>query len=78
MEKLRMGILSTGNIAAVMADTIRQMEDVELYAVASRNQEKAGVFAKKFGFQKAYGTYEELAADENVDLVYVATPISEH
>lgn len=78
MKKLRMGILSTGGIAAVMADTIRQMEDVEMYAVASRTLEKAEAFAAKFGFEKAYGTYEEMAADENVDLVYVATPISEH
>lgn len=78
MEKLRVGVLSTGNIAATMAETLRCMEDVELYAVASRCQEKADAFAKKYGFEKAFGTYEEMAADEKIDLVYVATPISEH
>lgn len=78
MKKLRMGVLSTGNIAATMAQTLGCMEDVELYAVASRSQEKADVFAARFGFEKAYGTYEEMAADGKVDLVYVATPISEH
>ena len=78
MEKLRVGVLSTGNIAATMAETLRCMEDVELYAVASRCQEKADAFAEKYGFEKAFGTYEEMAADEKVDLVYVATPISEH
>lgn len=78
MEKLRVGVLSTGNIAATMAETLRCMEDVELYAVASRCQEKADAFAEKYGFEKAFGTYEEMAADEKVDMVYVATPISEH
>ena len=78
MEKLRVGVLSTGNIAATMAETLRCMEDVELYAVASRCQEKADAFAEKYGFEKAFSTYEEMAADEKVDLVYVATPISEH
>ena len=45
MEKLRVGVLSTGNIAATMAETLRCMEDVELYAVASRCPEKADAFA---------------------------------
>lgn len=48
------------------------------YAVASRNIEKAQAFAGKFGASRAYGSYEELVADEQVDLVYVATPMSEH
>ena len=78
MEKLRVGILSTGNIAATMAGTVAQMEEAEVYAVASRTREKAEAFAARFGAKKAYGSYEELAADDQVDLVYVATPISEH
>ena len=78
MQKIRVGVLSTGNIAATMAKTLGFMEDVEMYAAASRCLEKAEAFAEEYGFEKAYGTYEEMAADENVDLVYVATPISEH
>lgn len=78
MQKIRVGVLSTGNIAATMAKTLGCMEDVEMYAAASRCLEKAEAFAEEYGFEKAYGTYEEMAADENVDLVYVATPISEH
>ena len=78
MEKLRVGILSTGNIAATMAGTVAQMEEAEVYAVASRTRKKAEAFAARFGAEKAYGSYEELAADDQVDLVYVATPISEH
>lgn len=78
MKKLKVGILSTGNIAGVMAVTLNGMKEAELYAVASRNIEKAQAFAGKFGASRAYGSYEELVADEQVDLVYVATPMSEH
>ena len=74
MEKLRVGILSTGNIAATMAKTIEQMQEAEVCAVASRNQEKAEQFAQRFRIPRAYGSYGELAKDESIDVVYVATP----
>lgn len=78
MKKLKMAILGAGGIASTMAGTISRMEQVECYAVGSRSLEKAQVFAQKFGFQKAYGSYEELVRDEEVELVYIATPHSEH
>ena len=78
MEQLRVGILSTGNIAATMANTVAKMKEARVYAVASRSLEKAENFAQRFQIEKAYGSYEEMAADENVDLVYVASPMSEH
>ena len=78
MKKLKMAILGAGGIASTMAKTISQMEQVECYAVGSRSLEKAQAFAQKFGFQKAYGSYEELVKDEEVELVYIATPHSEH
>ncbi len=78
MKKLKMAILGAGGIASIMAKTISQMEQVECYAVGSRSLEKAQAFAQKFGFQKAYGSYEELVKDEEVELVYIATPHSEH
>ena len=78
MEKLRVGILSTGNIAATMAGTVKQMKEARVCAVASRNLEKAEKFAERFEIPKAYGSYEELAKDEELDVVYVATPMSEH
>lgn len=78
MEKLRVGILSTGNIAETMAGTICKMEEAQVYAVASRTKEKAEAFAEKYGAQKAYSSYEEFAKDENIDVVYVATPMSAH
>ncbi|MGN0844058.1 MAG: Gfo/Idh/MocA family protein [Kiritimatiellia bacterium] len=74
----RIGILGCGNIASIMAKTIQQMHSFELYAVASRSLDRAKAFAAKWNASIACGSYEELAANPNVDLVYVATPHSEH
>ena len=62
----------------MMAKTVNGMEDVILYAIASRTEEKAKAFAEEYGTEKAYGSYEAMLQDKNVDLVYVATPHSEH
>ena len=78
MSKLRIGLMGAGNISGVMAKTVKGMKDVSLYAIASRKQEKAEAFAKKYGVKKAYGSYEEMLRDKKVDLVYIATPHSEH
>ena len=72
------GILGSGNIAGIMAGTINKMKNVRVYAVASRQQVHADVFAGKYGCKKAYGSYADLVADKKVDLIYVATPHSEH
>lgn len=77
--KLKIAILGAGNIASCMAKAVSGiLEEVEPYAIASRNLEKAEAFAKRWGFRKAYGSYEALVNDPNVDLVYVATPHSHH
>ena len=78
MEKIRVGLLGAGNISGVMAETLQQMKEAELYAIASRSLAKAKDFAAEYGVKKVYGSYEELAEDEQVDLAYVATPMSEH
>ncbi|AWK51501.1 gfo/Idh/MocA family oxidoreductase [Clostridium beijerinckii] len=78
MNKMKMAILGAGSIARQMAFTISKMENVDTYAVAAREFERAEKFAKEFGFEKAYGSYEEMLNDENVDLVYIATPHSHH
>lgn len=78
MAKLNLGIMGAGGIAGTMAATVSKMADVNCYAVASRTMEKAKDFAAKFQVEKSFGTYEEMLADEKVDLVYVATPHSEH
>lgn len=75
---MKIGIMGAGNIASTLAGTMQKMKEVNCYAVASRSYEKAENFAKKFGFQKAYGSYEEMLADTEVELVYVATPHSHH
>ena len=73
-----MGIIGTGWIAEKMAITLRGLNEVDSYAVASRDIKKAEAFANTWGFDKAYGSYEEMVCDPNVDLVYIATPHSHH
>lgn len=78
MSKVKMGILGAGDIAKLMAETIRKMDNVDAYAVAARDLERAEKFSNEYGFEKAYGSYEEMLKDENLDLVYIATPHSHH
>ena len=78
MEKIRFGILAAGNIANSMAKAVSQLEETECFAVASRSYERAKAFADRWGFGRAYGSYEELAEDPDVDLIYVASPHSHH
>lgn len=75
---MNIGILGSGTIAHKMAYTVSRMEHVTLMAIGSRSKEKAQEFADKYGIPKAYGSYEELAADKDLDLIYVATPHSRH
>ena len=75
---LRWGILSTGVIAKNFAETARRMGGVELTAVASRSAQSAEAFSEAYGIPKRYASYEALAADPEVDIVYVATPHSRH
>lgn len=75
---MKIGILGAGAIANVVAPAWVGSEEIECYAVASRDLEKAQEFARKFGFQKAYGSYEAMVSDPQVELVYVATPHSHH
>lgn len=80
-KKINWAILAPGNIAASMATAMNGIKDdgnICLYAVASRNLERATEFAKKWNFQKAYGTYEELYNDPDVDAVYIANPHAFH
>lgn len=78
MKIYKIGIIGCGGIAKKMAATLGKMKEVQRYAVASRNQEKAQAFANEWGFGKAYGSYEELANDPQVDLIYIATPHAMH
>lgn len=75
---MKVGIIGAGGIAVTMAKTLNEMEDATAYAVASRDLAKAQAFAEKNQIEKANGSYEELFADPEVELVYVATPHSHH
>ena len=75
---MKFGILAAGNIAHSMAEAVSGIEKIEKYAVASRDLSRAEAFAKKWGFEKAYGSYEELVRDPEVELIYVASPHSHH
>lgn len=78
MKKVNIGFIGAGSIAEKMAKTIAKIKDVESYAVSARDIKRSKAFAKKYGFKKFYGFYEDMVKDENVDLVYIATPHSHH
>ena len=75
---MKVGIIGTGWIAEKAAITLNGLTDCEAYAVGSRRLETAEAFAAKWSIKKAYGSYTELIADPDVDLVYVGTPHSHH
>lgn len=75
---MKFAILAPGGIAHSMAEAVSGIPEIERYAVASRSYERAEEFARKWGFMKAYGSYEEMVQDPAVELVYVASPHSHH
>jgi len=74
MKNIKWGILGLGKIANKFAEGLNSVENAELYAVASRDSEKAKEFSKIHNSKVAYGSYDELMTDENVDVIYIATP----
>lgn len=77
MEKLNWGIIGSGVIANDMAKALLDVNG-EIYAVGHRDMNKALDFAMKYKIKNAYGSVEELLADEQVDIVYIATPHNSH
>ncbi|MDM0613616.1 Gfo/Idh/MocA family oxidoreductase [Clostridium perfringens] len=77
MKKLKWGILGPGNIARDFAQALNRING-EVYAVASRNKERAEKFARENNVKKAYGSYDEIIKDKDIDVVYIATPHSNH
>src|SRR5665811_1214024 len=78
LRTIRWGILATGKIAATFARDLRLVEDCTLAAVGSRSLEAAQAFATEHGAERAYGSYDDLVADPNIDIIYVATPHGRH
>jgi predicted dehydrogenase len=75
---IRWGVLGTGGIANAFAGDLPLAPGAELAAVGSRRLDTASAFAEKFGFARAHGSWQALAADPDVDVVYVATPHAVH
>ena len=74
MKKIRWGIVGPGNIANKFAVAIKNVECAELAAVAARSMEKGSEFAARYGIPKVFGGYDAMAASDEVDAVYIATP----
>lgn len=74
MKIIRWGILGTGYVAKQFAQGLSSLPDAKLLAVGSRKLETAGIFARQFNVPRKYKSYEELVADKDIDIVYIATP----
>ena len=77
-ETIRWGILGCGRIARKFASDLRLVKDAELTAVASRNMETAQTFSNEFPAKHVHDNYEALVKNNDVDVIYVATPHSHH
>ena len=75
---LRWGVMAPGEIAGDFTTTVRANTDQQIVAVASRSEDRAADFARRHEIGRAYGSYEQLAADPDVDIVYVAAPHAQH
>jgi predicted dehydrogenase len=74
MKNIKWGILGLGKIAGKFATALNNVEGAELYAVASRSKNKAETFAKEHAATKLFSSYEAMLKDEELDVVYIATP----
>ena len=79
MRKIKWGVMSTAYIfERDTAEGMKQAENCELYAIAGRSMEKALAFKEKYGFEKAYGSYQELIDDPEVEAIYIPLPNTLH
>ena len=78
MKKHKWGILTAGKMATKFVNALKLLDNAELYSVGARDMSKAKLFAQEHGIKKYYGSYEELAADPEVEIIYVASPHSYH
>jgi predicted dehydrogenase len=77
-KKYKWGILAPGKMSAKFTKGLQLLENAELFAVGSRDITRAKKFAKEYGFKKYYGSYEELAKDPELEIIYVASPHTFH
>jgi len=77
-ERVRFGIISTADINRLVIPPARESTKVEIVAVASRDQARADTYAREWGIERAYGSYEALLEDADVDAVYISLPNNMH
>ncbi len=77
-DRIRWGLVGLGTITRKFANDLKLLDDAEIYAVASRSQAKADAFGAEYGASRRYGSYEALAHDPDVDVVYIGTPHPMH
>jgi predicted dehydrogenase len=68
------GILAPGNIAGKFVAELKTLESARVMAVGSRDLSRASAFARNHGIDRAYGSYEALVADPDIDVIYIASP----
>lgn len=78
MKVIKWGIIGTGTISTTFATALNSMENTKLVGVASRSLSKAKDFAEKFQLEKAFGSYEDIVKDADIDVIYIGTPHTEH
>ena len=78
MRKIKWGIVGTGNIGHSFASDFKYVQHGVLHAIASRSMKKASEFANNFHIPKSYDSYEKIYADEEIDIIYIATPHNFH
>ncbi len=78
MITFQLGILGCGKIADKVAETLTELEGFTVKACAAREEDRAKAFAERHGIEKAYGSYEELIRDPDVELIYITTVNSNH
>ncbi|ORA28686.1 Gfo/Idh/MocA family protein [Mycobacterium aquaticum] len=75
---IRWGIVGPGRIAAKLVSDFAHVPDATVLAVASRSADRASAFADKYGIERSYGSYREIIADPEIDVLYIATPHTHH
>lgn len=77
-QPIRWGVWGPGNISHKFAEALEVVHDGYVLAIGSRHLEHAEAWAARHGTERAYGSIEALAADQDIDIVYVASPMSAH
>ncbi len=77
-KKIKWGIVGLGRISDLFVRDLLLVEEAEVYAVASRSQKKADTFGQRFGAKRAYGSYDDIFNDLDVDVIYIGTPHDSH